>query len=817
MGGEKVKLNYDGPIRIATGISRTAAVWKNKELQWSEFLALLAETTRTRETMAEFRKLSKNRQDAVKDIGGFVGGWLRQGRRRTEYLQSRSLITLDADYATMDLLESCTLLYGCAAAVYSTHKHTMEAPRMRLIVPLSRGVSGDEYQAAARMLAADLGMELFDDTTYQPTRLMYWPSTSIDGNFHFDYADEPWLDPDVLLARYPDWRDASYWPESAKAPAVRQQLAKRQGDPLEKGGIVGAFCRTYSVEEAIAKFLPNAYTSCDAPNRYTYTGGSTSAGLVIYDDGRFVYSNHATDPASGKLCNAFDLVRLHLYGDQDSTVEEDTPISQLPSYQAMAELASKDESVKLTLSRERLDKARQEFDLPEEQDDEWMGILERDKKGALYQTIQNTYLILSNDPALKGALAYNEFKSRLVCLQDVPWKQVRDRENGDAWTDTDDSALRRYLETAYGIRGKERIADACAVAAQERRIHPVRQYLKGLHWDGEERLDRLLIAFLSAEDTPYTRAVTRKTFVAAVARIFRPGIKFDYVLVLSGPQGRGKSTLVARMARGWYTDSLAGLGTKEAYEGIQGFWLVELGELAAMRKMEIEVTKNFISKPIDSYRAPYGRRVGDHPRQCIFIGTTNATTFLRDDTGNRRFWPVRLYEREPEKTVWDDLDEATVDQLWAEAAVRYQAGEPLTLGRELSGVAMEQQSEFTEEDPRTGEVQRYLDTLLPENWAERDKEERRDWFAGGCTGGTVQRDRVSAVEIWTECLGNYKDIQRRDANEIRSLLRSIPGWKENVKKQKCGTYGVQRCFERVAKEQKQVAEEQKQVAEVSKE
>lgn len=795
---------YDGTITISTAGSRTALRWKNATLLWSELLARLSQTTRTRETLAEYRKLSKPRQDAIKDTGGFVGGWLKEGRRVSTGLEHRSLITLDADFGHLDLLESFSLLYGNAAAMYSTHKHTAQAPRLRLVLPLTRRLSGDEYQAAARKLAESLGIDQFDDTTYQPTRLMYWPSTSADGDFVFDWADGPFLDPDSLLGLYPDWRDVSCWPVSSRTDGVRKKQAARQGDPQTKPGIVGAFCRVYDIHRAIETFLPQQYAPCAAPDRYTYTGGSTAAGLVVYDGGQFAYSNHATDPAGGRLCNAFDLVRLHRFGALDEEVDPDTPVNRLPSYTAMTGLAREDGRVRELVTRERLEKAKNDFALAGDPQD-WIGELIAagltvDKRNQPEATINNVYIILSHDPALRGAIAFNAFKDRLVVLSDLPWHKVTDRENGDTWTDADDSELRRYLELGYAITGKERIMDAVAGVARANTIHPVRGYLEGLEWDGVERLDTLLVDYLGAGDCPYTRAVTRKAFVAAVARIFRPGCKFDYIPVLSGPQGRGKSTLIARMSRGWYTDSLAGIGTKEAYEGIQGFWLVELGELAAMRKIEIETTKNFISKQVDSYRAAYGRRVEDHPRQCVFFGTTNSTAFLRDDTGNRRFWPVRLSAQPPERTVWGDLTEDVVDQLWAEAVARFQAGEPLVLPDELASYAREQQEQFTEDNPRAGEIQTFLDTLLPENWGSLDKSERRLWLCDDSVKGTgtLRRDRVCVSELWQECFGRDSgSLRRQDTAELRSIMRQLPGWRESPGKLWCGPYGSQRVFQRV--------------------
>lgn len=797
----KFSLKYDGDLHVATVISRNTKTGKNQTISWSDLLEKISATTVTSETVAEYRKMTKDEQDNIKDVGGFIGGWLRGGRRKADCLEHRSMLTLDADFANADLLDTLDLEHGCAAAVYSTHKHTEEKPRLRLLVPLSRVVTAEEYQAVSRLLASDLGMDQFDDTTHQPTRIMYWPSTSTGGKFFFDHRDGPWLDPDELLARYPDWHDTSFWPMSSRETQVRQRDAKKQGDPTLKEGLVGAFCRTYDVPAAIAAFLPDRYDQVKE-DRYTFTGGSTAAGLVLYDGGCFAYSNHATDPASGRLCNAFDLVRLHLFGDEDENVKPDTPMNRRPSFLKMQELAAQDTEVKRLLTRERMEKARADFDVESPEDDEsWMDELDVDRKGNIRSTINNAYIILRHDPMLKGAMAYNELKVRPVAVRDLPWRKVADTVNGSTWGDADDSALRKYLEKTYNLTGKEKIMDGMINAAAANSIDPVKGYLEGLEWDGTPRLDTLLVDYLGAEDCPYTRAVTRKTFTAAVARVFEPGCKFDYVLTLSGPQGRGKSTLVAKMSNGWYTDSLAGIGTKEAYEGIQGYWLVELGELAAMKKTEIETTKNFISKQVDSYRAAYGRRVEDHPRRCLFIGTTNSTAFLRDDTGNRRFWPVRLGDRAPEKTVWNDLTQPVIDQLWAEACFYYLDGESLILPPELAEAALEQQQDFTEDDARQGLVEEYLETLLPENWKEKNREERQLWFKfpEDMEGiGVQQRTTVCAAEVWAECMGrDPANFSRQEKREVTAILRQLSGWKEEHGRQKCGPYGLQVRFRRV--------------------
>ena len=309
---ERRKLKYDGEIALAIGISRHAREWQNKTLTWGEFVDRLSRTNRTGETMAEYEKLPKTRQDEIKDVGGFVGGNLEGGRRLAANLKSRQLLTLDADFAAPEFWTSVLLMLGCGACVYSTHKHKPDKPRLRLVIPFARKVSQEEYPAICKLIADDIGIDQFDDTTYDPVRLMYFPSTSSDAEFVFEINDEAWLDPDEILARYKNWQDSSSWPESGRTRNKRRKQADKQGDPLVKPGLVGIFCRTYSIPEAISVFLPEIYEPCGEA-RYTYRQGSSSGGLVLYEE-KFAFSYHGTDPISGQLVNAFDLVRIHKFG-----------------------------------------------------------------------------------------------------------------------------------------------------------------------------------------------------------------------------------------------------------------------------------------------------------------------------------------------------------------------------------------------------------------------------------------------------------------------------------------------------------------------
>ena len=786
-----VNIKNDITLDIALGNSRKTKTWKNRTMAWSELLDRLAKTTRTSETVAEYKAMNRTRQSEIKDVGGFVGGYCNNGSRSD--IRHRSILCLDADFADLDLWPDWELLYGKAAAVYSTHKHTPEKPRLRLVVPLSRNVSPDEYQAIGRKIADTLGIDKFDDTSYQPQRVMYWPSTSQDGAYFFRHLDGEIMDPDEILATYHNWADVSSWPMSSRVAEVVKRTSAKQGDPLSKPGLVGAFCRAYyPIQDAIEAFVP-AYQPCDEPGRYTFTEGSTAAGVVLYDD-KFTYSHHATDPASSQLVNAWDLVRLHKFHEMDDDIDPDKPVTSRPSYKAMTQLATEDNRVKIQLVNDRIAEA-DEFEVLEDEPapDAWKEKLKFTEKGAIAMTIENVVTILQNDPKLAGALALNEMEHNIVARQSLPWRKI---SGVSQWVDADDAALRYYLERVYGIAAKDKIFDAVNVVAGENAFHPVREYLDSCTWDGVPRVETLLIDYLGAEDNAYTRAVTRKTLVAAVARIYKPGCKFDYMLTLRGRQGLGKSAFIGKLGGQWFSDTFSTMQGKEAYEQVLGVWIMEVGELAGMRKAEAETIKLYISKQTDRFRPAYGRRLQEFPRQCIFIGTTNETQFLRDTTGNRRFWVVDT-PNDPTLDMWDDLTPETVRLIWAEAVQLYRKGEKLYLSRDLEKMAREVQQSYEEENPKAGIVAEYLDRLLPDGWDDLDYYTRRQWLETDALG-VRRRETVTTLEIWVEALNGHPDkLDRYAAKDIRDIMAGLSEWRHQGNKQiTARPYGRQRYYKR---------------------
>lgn len=822
-----MQITHDGTFDIAIGRNRKETAWKNKEYTWSQFLERIKDTHRTVETVAEYFAAKKPRQDELKDVGGFVGGYLTKGRRKKGSVMHRQLVTLDLDFATSELWDTLTLLYGHAMAMYSTHKHTPESPRLRLIIPLDREVPTDEYMAISRKIAGEIGIELFDTTTFEPERLMYWPSTSKDGVYEFQFQDGPWVSADEILDSYVDWKDTSAWPVSEKVNGLIMRGMAKQGDPLEKPGIIGAFCRTYSMTEALDTFLSEVYTPTDAENRYSYKHGSTAMGLIIYED-KYAYSHHGTDPAGGKLCNAFDLVRLHLHGLKDEGVAEGTINTKLPSYDAMCDTASKDASVRIQMRSDKLSEAEEDFggpinwseespmtvdeagmlednDEPEvEEDKTWMAKLDTDRKGNVACTIDNCVIIFQNDPRFKGKLAYNEFNKTEVVLSSLPWIKV-DPQSPVPISDVDDSGIRHYLERVYGITGEKKINDALTLVLRKNKFNPVKNYLETCTWDGKKRLDTLFIDYLGAEDSPYVRSVTRKAFVAAVARIYRPGVKFDCVLTLVGKQGIGKSQILKRMGGNWFTDSFSGIGTNQAYEQIEGVWLIEIAELAGLKKAEVDMIKHFISKTEDRYRAAYAKKPETHVRMCVFFATTNDMGgFLKDNTGNRRWWPVATGIQKPSKDIFVDLTSSEVMQLWAEAKTLYQKGEKLYLMGDVKEASERIQSENTEVDERAAIIQHFLEIGVPANWAAMDTFERRNYIDDIRKGeeiseGSIRTD-VCAAEIWCECFGGaYRDMTTYNTKYIHNAMLNMPGWEKSNIRVNFGTYGYQKGYRRIVK------------------
>ena len=755
--------------------------WKTRSVAWESLTDKLRRPVRTAETAAQYAAMSRDQKGRVKDVGGFVGGALEGGRRTSGAVLSRTLLTLDIDFGTPDTIGTVRdALAGTRWCLYSTHSHTPEKPRYRLVVPLDRDVHPDEYIPVARKIAEDVGIDAFDDSTYDTCRLMYWPSASKDAEYVYEEGAGDDLNPDEVLERYKDWRDVLEWPVSSRVRTSLRKKGTAQEDPTKKTGIVGAFCRAYSVTEAMDAFLPGLYAKAPGKDRYTYTKGTSAGGAIVYED-KWLYSHHGTDPCCEREVNAFDMVRLHLFADQDASAAPDTPVNRLPSYKAMSDMAEKDAKVNGQMSLDKAAEISSEFGGIDTAPPEWRRGIKSDKKGYI-PSIENFHYIFTHDPVLlKGDVRRNLFTGKDEVYGEFPWARNRDSKT---WCETDISGLLLYLSKEFKYDGyKTQILDAWDQAVQAKAFHPIQDYLNGLPaWDGTPRLDTVLVDYLGAVDDELTRAMTRKHLTAAVARILRPGIKYDWVLTLIGPEGVGKSTIIRALGGEWFSDSFTAtnIGDKEAMVQLRSAWLFELAELKDYKRADVEAFKSFISKSEDTFRAAYARTTETHPRQCIFFATTNEHDFLKGDTGNRRFWTVEIGVQPAKKDVFSLLkDRDTVGQIWAEALIRFRSGEELYLPHDLEMQARRRQTEHStvSNDDRKGIIEAFIRKEIPATWWTLNRRQRRDFYVNTTNESVftgIRRDTICVMEIQEECFGTPV-YDRFKARELTQIMAGIPG------------------------------------------
>ncbi|MEA4972353.1 MAG: virulence-associated E family protein [Candidatus Metalachnospira sp.] len=776
-------------LAIAYGNNRLAKQWTNKTISFVDLKERLKTTIRTPESAEEYACFTKAQRDMAKDHGGFVAGVLKGGRRKIDTVESRSMVALDGDRIDAEFLDNYEANAPYTSVLYTTHSHTDDNPRVRVIYPLTRDVTPEEFVAVSRYMAEQLGIDYFDECSYLPNQLMYWPSTPTNGVFVYKEANKNWLNPDDILNAHPEWKDPTRLPTSSRESKANTVNFKKVQDPLEKEGVVGLFNRVYfPVNLAIDEFLSDVYEPTYSEDRYHLIESSSMAGVEIKEGGKFVYSHHAKDPAYLKLCNAFDIVRIHKFQDDD----------EKKSYKQMCEFVMTLDKVKLFDLEEKRKQAGEDF----AEDNDWRIHLKyQPRSKVLENSVWNEMLILNNDADFAN-FAFNEMANRIQITGNVPWERP---DGNEFWRDADTAQMKALIDVRYVPFSSRNHDVSFLKVADDRRFHPIRDYLDGLpKWDENKRLEYLLVRYFNADDTPYVHAITRKTFVGAVARIYKPGTKFDSVPVLDGEQGIGKSTFFKDLVGDQYysdTLSLTDMNDKSGAEKLQGFWIVEIGELAGMKKADIEKVKAFISTTDDKYRPSYGKTVESHPRQCIIIASVNGERgYLRDITGNRRFWVVKCSRKEQIMT-WN-FSENDRAQIWAEAKFYYQNGEKLYLEGDMLRAAEYAQREAMELDERQGMVEEYLDMLLPENWDEMDIYARRNHIAEKnaptTANGTVERKIVSNAEIWCECFGrNLSDLKPSDSYAIAALMTKIDGWQRTTKVKKRPVYGKQRLYEKI--------------------
>ena len=740
-------------LQLSCGAAADRPTVKVRQYTWGELIDLLSKPARTPETIAQYRAMSKADKAKTKDIGYFIGGRSIDGRRKALSVPRLDVIALDADRTPNNWRSTLKNEMTGSWCAYSTHSSTADNPRLRIVVPCRRSISIGEHAFLSRLIAARIGEGWFDDAGFRPNQPMFWPSCPSDAEFEFEAQEGPWLDPDKILRDFPNWQDRSTWPIQPKDIAHEGKI--RAEDPPEKKGIVGAFCRVYDILEAIEEFIPGTYKE-GKEGRLTYAEGSTINGAVLYNDSRWLYSHHGTDPAAGRLCNAYDLIRIHKFGQEEEG----------KSNKAMRDLAMADSRVKVELLANKHQDAVEEFGAETENPDGWRNLLHISDNGVVSPSYRNCLVIIENDPHLKKCVAENDFTGSQMKVREFGGDAIQPRE----WGKKEDSYVREYLEATYRVVFSPMvIRDALIGAAVKNSFHPVRDWLSGLEWDGVKRAETLFIDFLGCADNAYTRAACRKMLSAAVARVFRPGTKYDNVVILEGKQGGGKSTFWRILSNEWFCE-LETFEAKTAAEIIQGCWLGEIPELESLPRFGSDRTKAFLSKCSDRYREAYAVRAQDRPRQCIFVGSTNNDEYLQDRTGNRRYLPIKISKSEQDPVDFATLKKA-VPQVWAEVMTWELVGlEPLFMDTpELQKIAGEEQHNRLSADDWEGIVLKWMD--------EKGVEE------------------TCVAQVWAECLeGDTVKLDFKDRRRIGTILRSIGLEACGVRTHK--DYGRQKTFRR---------------------
>ena len=389
--------------------------------------------------------------------------------------------------------------------------------------------------------------------------------------------------------------------------------------------------------------------------------------------------------------------------------------------------------------------------------------LDFDGNGRPLATIENFLKVLDNDDKFKG-LKFN--------LLTYSPEQERDGESV-RWTDADDAETRRYIEKEYKFHSVQKCDDALRIVFARNQYHPIRDKIEAFEWDGTSRIEQFLHTWMKCEDTEYTREVSRLIFAGGIHRLYNPGCKFDDMPVLIGTkQGEGKSTLVRWLALDdSYFTEVNEFDGQRGIEAVEGAWICEVSELLAMTKArEQEAVKSYLTRLNDRYRMPFDKRVTDHPRQCVFIGTTNKEQFLTDKTGNRRFYPVKVQQNGYELFNRESEIKEYIRQCWAEAKHLYDLDMiPPYANRQLINDIRKMQDEATEDDYRVGLITEYLEG----------------------------RYETCVLDLWKNALKNdFSKPTKKDSQELGVIMQSIPGWTKQEKVKRFSAFGVQKWWAR---------------------
>jgi len=805
---------------------------------------------RTKETVLEYQNGDRDFKLKCKDKGGFIAGTSQNNKRDATSILTRNMITLDMDYCPPNIIDKLKEKQEAKELnfpffVYSTHSHTKQEPRLRLIVPLKDEIDVNKYEPVGRTIANIVGIEYFDATTFQINRIMYFPSVSIDGDYiceSFGIGEYDYLDANVMLDKYMDYLNIAEFqrPHYIDGLSINKiKKGKIASSKQTKHRIVNAFNIEFTIVEAIERFLQDEYEPGKNSNRYTYKDGESKEGLVILND-EYAYSHHASDPAQGRLLHAFDIVRIHLFGKQDlesTSQEQQEKYSKIPSFAAMVEFIRNNvpsamkhmpEIQKLQKNIDEFESGKIEVDENSVESDDWKMMLDMTgtKSDRHPKTnARNLGIIFNNDAKFKDLFYFDSLRDAVCFYRTPDWNS--EKSKGDMLTDMDDSEIRVYLNTVYQISGKDLVYDCVVHEAGKKRIHPIRTFLANLpEWDGKKRIETIICDLYNIQPNAFYKAASKAWWVGIIQRIMRPGSKFDMILVLSGEQGVGKSQFGKSIAtldwgkRGmvdidsqpnYFGDDELPFEKKDAYEQLSGIMVYELPEFEKYyKKSDASTIKSFVSKTSDKFRRSYGRRVTEYRRQCVFIATTNDREPLRDRTGNRRFLP--FYSKLPKNTTRlydkDYWTEEIRNQCLAEAMVYFEEGfNPMAAfneNDEAKRIWNELNDKATVENDTYPIVEMYVNNKFPTNFYNLDFETMKNTYKENKThtfsGVPIPRqpkEEFSLKEIYTLAfeLPFSSNMNYHMRIEIESALKELGFSKEGDRKRQ-GIFGQQYVWTR---------------------